>query len=415
MKHYLIIGNGIAAAGCIEGIRSADPDGAITVVSKEPHEVYCRPLISYYLEGKTKLENLPYRSADFYGSMGAALLKGKSVQAIDPAAHTAALDDGSTLSYDRACCAAGSSPFVPPIPGLDKVKQKYTFMTLDDALALEQALRPDSRVLIIGAGLIGLKCAEGIRDRVAEITVCDLADRVLPSILDQTCAKMVQDHLEAHGLRFLLGDTAAALEADSAHMRSGKNVGFDVLVLAVGVRANTSLLRDAGGEVNRGILVDERMQTSLPDVYAAGDCTEGMDVSLGQRRVLAILPNAYMQGFTAGVNMAGGNSVFDNAVPMNAIGFFGLHALSAGTAFSPEEGGECFEQRSERGLRRLFTKGGLLTGFMLIGDTARAGIYTALIRERTPLDSINFELLRTAATTAAFPAEQRAKKFGGAV
>ena len=415
MKHYLIIGNGIAAAGCIEGIRSVDPDGAITVVSKEPHGVYCRPLISYYLEGKTKLENMPYRSADFYGSMGAALLKGKSVQAIDPAAHTAALDDGSTLSYDRACFAAGSSPFVPTIPGLDKVKQKYTFMTLDDALALEQALRPDSRVLIIGAGLIGLKCAEGIRDRVAEITVCDLADRVLPSILDQTCAKMVQDHLEAHGLRFLLGDTAAALEENRAHMRSGKTVEFDVLVLAVGVRANTSLLRDAGGEVNRGVVTDEHMRSSLPDIYAAGDCTEGMDISLGQRRVLAILPNAYMQGFTAGVNMAGGDRVFDNAIPMNAIGFFGLHALSAGTAFAPGDGGECFEQRSERGLRRLFTKDGLLTGFMLIGDTARAGIYTALIRERTPLDSINFELLRTAATTAAFPAQQRAKKFGGAV
>ena len=415
MKQYLIIGNGIAAAGCIEGIRSVDPDGAITVVSKEPHEVYCRPLISYYLEGKTKLENMPYRPAGFYDSMGATLLKGRTVLSLDPAARAAALDDGQTLSYDRVCAATGSSPFVPPIPGLDKVKEKYTFMTLDDALALEQALRPDSRVLIVGAGLIGLKCAEGIRDRAAEITVCDLADRVLPSILDAACAQMVQDHLEAHGLRFLLGDTAAALEENAAQMRSGKTVEFDVLVLAVGVRANTALLRDCGGEVNRGILVDERMRTSLPDVYAAGDCAEGTDISLGQRRVLAILPNAWMQGFTAGVNMAGGDSVFDNAIPMNAIGFFGLHALSAGTAFSPDDGGECFEQRSERGLRRLFTRDGLLTGFMLIGDTERAGIYTALIRERTPLDSINFELLRTAATTAAFPAEQRAKKFGGAV
>ena len=415
MKQYLIIGNGIAAAGCIEGIRSVDPDGAITVVSKEPHGVYCRPLISYYLEGKTKPENMPYRPAGFYDAMGATLLKGRTVLSLDPDAHTATLDDGSVLPYDRVCAATGSSPFVPPIPGLDKVKEKYTFMTLDDALALEQALRPDSRVLIVGAGLIGLKCAEGIRDRVAEITVCDLADRVLPSILDATCAKLVQDHLEAHGLRFLLGDTAAVLEANAAQMRSGKTVEFDVLVLAVGVRANTALLRDCGGEVNRGILVDERMRTSLPDVYAAGDCTEGTDISLGQRRVLAILPNAYMQGFTAGVNMAGGDRVFDNAIPMNAIGFFGLHALSAGTAFSPDDGGECFEQRSERGLRRLFTRGGLLTGFMLIGDTERAGIYTALIRERTPLDSINFELLRTAATTAAFPAEQRAKKFGGAV
>ena len=226
---------------------------------------------------------------------------------------------------------------------------------------------------------------------------------------------MVQEHLEAHGLRFLLGDTAAALEENAAHMRSGKTVGFDVLVLAVGVRANTSLLRDCGGEISRGIVTDAQMHTSLPGIYAAGDCAEGMDISLGQRRVLAILPNAYMQGFTAGANMAGGDRSFDNAIPMNAIGFFGLHALSAGTAFPPEDGGECFEERSGRGLRRLFVRNGLLTGFMLIGDTARAGIYTALIRDRTPLDSINFDLLRTAATTAAFPAEQRAKKFGGAV
>ena len=415
MKQYLIAGNGIAAAGCIEGIRSADPEGQITVVSKEPHEVYCRPLISYYLEGKTKLENMPYRASDFYEKMGVTLLKGKSVQKLDPDAHTATLDGGETLSYDRVCVAAGSVPFVPPIPGLDEVEQKFSFMTLDDALAMEQALGPDKRVLIIGAGLIGLKCAEGIHGRVGSITVCDLAGRVLPSLLDEGCARLVQDHLEAHGLRFLLGDTAERLEANAAHMRSGKTVEFDVLVLAVGVRANTGLIRDCGGEVNRGILVDERMRTSLPDVYAAGDCAEGMDISLGQRRVLAILPNAYMQGFTAGANMAGGDKVFDNAIPMNAIGFFGLHALSAGTAFSPEDGGECFEQRGEGSLRRLFTKDGLLTGFMLIGDTQRAGIYTSLIRERMPLDAINFELLRSTATTAAFPPAARAKKFGGAV
>ena len=419
MKHYLIIGNGIAAAGTIEGIRSADPEGQITVVSKEPHEVYCRPLISYYLEGKTKLENMPYRAPDFYEKTGVTLLKGQSVQKLDPDAHTATLDGGETLSYDRVCVAAGSVPFVPPIPGLDEVEPRFSFMTLDDALGLEQALGPDKRVLIVGAGLIGLKCAEGIHGRVGSITVCDLADRVLPSILDAGCAKLVQAHLEAHGLRFLLGDTAQRFADAGRHfvaqMRSGKTVEFDVLVLAVGVRANTGLVRGCGGEVNRGIVIDERMHTSLPDVYAAGDCAEGMDISFGQLRVLAILPNAYMQGYTAGANMAGGDTVFDNAIPMNAIGFFGLHALSAGTAFSPEDGGECFEQRGEGTLRRLFTKDGLLTGFMLIGDTQRAGIYTALIRERTPLDSINFELLRSTATTAAFPPEARAKKFGGAV
>ena len=415
MSGFVIIGNGIASAGTIEGIRSVDKKTPITIVSAETHDVYCRPLISYYIAGKTKLENMPYRDADFYEQNGATLLHGVRAVKVDPEAQTVLLNDGRSLSYDRLCLAAGSSPFVPPMGGLECVKEKHTFMTLDDALDLEKVLRPDKRVLIVGAGLIGLKCAEGLFGRVGSITVCDLADRILPSILDTACAGMMQAHLEAHGIHFLLGDTVTQFDPSIAHMRSGKTVEFDILILAVGVRANTALVRDCGGETNRGVLVDERMHTSLKNIYAAGDCTEGMDISLGKQRVLAILPNAYMQGHCAGINMAGGDAVFDNAIPMNAIGFFGLHALSAGTAFSPEEGGECYEERTDQTLRRLFTRNHLLTGFMLIGDTQRAGIYTSLIRDRVPLDTINFELLKKAATTAAFPAEARRKRFGGAV
>ena len=178
----------------------------------------------------------------------------------------------------------------------------------------------------------------------------------------------------------------------------------------MGVRANTALLKEAGGEVNRGILVDERMRTSEEDIYAAGDCTEGFDVSAEQKRVLAILPNAYMQGYTAGVNMAGGDAAFDKAIPMNSIGFFGLHAMTAGSYE-----GELYEEKTETSLKRLFTKDGLLKGFILIGGSERAGIYTSLIREKTPLASIDFDLLKKAATTAAFPPEERRKKFGGVV
>lgn len=415
MNRYVIIGNGVAAAGCIEGIRSRDTDGTITVVSKEPHAVYCRPLISYYLEGKTDLEHMQYRDADFYETMGCEVLYGRYAQRIDPAQKTVQLDDGSTLSYTAVCVAAGSDPFIPPMKGVETVEQVFSFLTLDDALALEAAARPDSRVLIVGAGLIGLKCAEGLKDRVASITVCDLADRVLSSILDADCAALMQTHLEKNGIRFLLGDSVAEFSGNTAKMNSGKTAEFDLLVLAVGVRANTGLVRDIGGAVNRGILIDTHMQTTIPEIYAAGDCTEGFDCSLGQNRVLAILPNAYFQGHCAGVNMAGGDDVFDNAIPMNAIGFFGLHALTAGTYYGSEEGGELYEERGDGSLKRLFTKDGYLTGFIFIGNTERAGIYTSLIREKTPLDTIDFDLLKKSATFAAFSSENRRKKFGGVV
>ena len=320
------------------------------------------------------------------------------------------LDDGAELSYTEVCVATGSAPFVPSFEGLDTVEKKFSFMTLDDTFALEKAINKDSKVLIVGAGLIGLKCAEGLHGRVASITVCDLADRVLSSILDTDCAAIVQSHLEANGIQFLLGDTAVRFEKNLAQMKSGKTVEFDTLVLAVGVRANTTLIKDIGGEVNRGVLVNDRMETSLESIYAAGDCTEGNDISLGQKRVLALLPNAYMQGHTAGVNMAGGNEVFGKAIPMNSIGFFGLHIMTAGTYE-----GEMYEEKSDSTLKRLFTKDGLLKGFILIGKTERAGIYTSLIRERTPLDTIDFDTMKKIATSIAFSPENRRKKFGSVV
>ena len=410
MKQYVIIGNGVAATGCIEGIRSVDPEGKITVVSEEAHEVYCRPLISYYLEQKTDLERMRYRDGAFYDRMGCEVLYGKKALAIDQEKKEVALDDGTVLPYTSLCLATGSSPFLPSFEGLESVPEKFSFLTLDDALALEKAITDTSRVLIIGAGLIGLKCAEGICHRVASVTVCDLADRVLSSILDDDAASIVQKHLEANGMRFLLGDSVARFEGGCAQMNSGASVEFDVLVLAIGVRANISLAKEAGGEVNRGIRIDPHMQTSLSGIYAAGDCAEGLDISSGEEKVLAILPNAVLQGYTAGQNMAGKPAVFEKGIPMNSIGFFGLHIMTAGTYE-----GELYEERGEDSLKRIYTKDDLLKGFILIGVEERAGILTSMIREKTPLSSVNFEIMKKVATTAAFPADIRRKKFGGVV
>ena len=410
MSNYVIIGNGTAAVGCIEGIRSVDQEGQITVISKENHKVYSRPLISYLLEGKTDVERMKYRKDDFYESEKCVFLPGTSAVKIDTEGKTVETDKGEKIPFDKVCVATGSSPFVPPFEGLDQVEKKFSFMTLDDALSLKDALTPDSKVLIIGAGLIGLKCAEGIKDLVKEITVCDLADRILSSILDSECAAIMQKHLEENGIKFMLSDSAVKFEKNKAYMKSGAEVDFDVLVLAIGVRANISLIKDIEGEVNRGIVVNTKMETSVKDIYAVGDCAEGYDSSIGGNRVLAILPNAYMQGFTAGVNMAGGDREFTNAIPMNSIGFYGLHIMTAGNY-----DGECFEEKRDGVLKRFFVKDNKLIGYMLIGETDRAGIYTSMIREQVSLDTVDFELLKKVATTFAFSSENRRKKFGGVV
>lgn len=423
MKQYVIIGNGIAAAGCIEGIRSADKETPILVISGEKYPVYCRPLISYYLQGKTDLEKIGYRGDSFYEDNGCEVFYGVTAEAIDAAAQCVRLSDGSSVSYSKLLLATGSSPFIPPFEGLETVRKRFSFMTLDDTLALEQAVSKTTRVLIVGAGLIGLKCAEGLKDKVAEITVCDLAPNVLSSILDGDTAPVVQAYLEENGVRFLMGDSVKSFAGNIATMQSGKAVEFDVLVTAVGVRPNTKLLADIGGKVGRGMAVDFYMQTSLPDIYAAGDCSEGYDASIDGPRVLALLPNAYMGGYTAGVNMAGGSRRFDKAIPMNSIGFMGLHIMTAGSYVSEQDGGTVISEKTDGGMRKFFVKDDHLQGYILMGrpmgrltgQVLGGGIYTSLIRERTPLHTLDFEQLVKNPTYFAFSAETRRKKFGGVV
>lgn len=402
MAKYVIIGNSTAAIGCVEGIRSVDQDGEIVLVASEKHHTYSRPLISYLLEGKTDEERMKYRPDSFYADNRVTAKLGVKATKIDAEKKAVALENGESIPYEQLLVATGSTPFIPPMEGLETVEKQFTFMSLDDAKALESALTPESRVLIIGAGLIGLKCAEGISERVKSITVVDMADRVLPSILDETGSGVVRAHLEKQGMVFYLNDTVAAFDGSRATLKSGASLEFDVLVIAVGVRPATALVKEAGGEVHRGIAADSAGRTTLPEVYAAGDCAESYDISAGMNRVLALLPNAYIQGHTAGVNMAGGSASFDNAIPMNAIGFMGLHIITAGMY-----DGETYTSKDGENYKILFYKDDLLKGYILIGDVARAGIYTALIRERTPLSSIDFGLICEKPQLMAFTSHAR--------
>ena len=408
MKNYVIIGGGVASVACIEGIRSTDKSGKIYLISGEGKPTYCRPLISYYLQGITDFNKMKYRTDEFYTENGVELVFSKA-EKIDAENKTVKVGD-KTIKYDGLCVATGSSPFVPPFNGLDTVKNKTAFMTEDDALYIEKNITPDAKVLIIGAGLIGLKCAEGLVGKVAQITVSDLATRVLSSILDDECAKYMQNVLEKQGVSFMLGDSVSSFDKNTANFNSGKKVDFDLLILAVGVRANTSLVKDAGGEVNRGIIVNDKMQTSLKNIYSAGDCAEGYDNSINAKRVLAILPSAYSQGFTAGVNMAGGDKTLNDEFPLNAIGFFGLHALTAG-AYT----GETYQEKTENGIKRLFFDGDKLIGFILIGDIKGAGIYTSLIKNKTVLTENMKESLKKSPSLAIFGSNTRSQKLGGVV
>ena len=407
---YVIIGGSAAAIGCIEGVRSVDKTGEIILITGETEWNYSRPLISYLLEGKTTRDKMWCRPDSFFTRNGVTVKAGVLATALDAGDRTVRLSTGERLAYDRLLAATGSRPFVPPIPGLETVERTFCFQTLSDASALAEALRPESRVLILGAGLTGVKCAEGIRGLCAQIAIADLAPRVLPAVLDDTAAAMVQARMEEKGVRFYLNDSAAAFRGNTARLQSGTELEFDVLVTAVGVRPNTQLVADAGGAVDRGILVDGRCATTPPDVYAAGDCAQGYDAVSGEKRMLPLWPNAVLQGETAGINMAGGRADYTQGIALNASGVFGLHMVTAGSYE-----GESFTVQRDGSYKRLVTADGVLKGVIMVGDVSRAGIYTDLIRKKKPLSEIDFDLIRESPQLMAFSQKDRRVQLGGEV
>lgn len=407
---YVIIGNSAAAIGTVQGIRQVDKTGQIVIISDENYHTYSRPLISYWLKGDVTEENMRYRDEDFYEKNDVDTLFGTKVTKINPSAKTVTIENGNEISYDKLMVATGSKPFIPPMEGLDKVEKKFTFMTFDSAKAVKEAVTEGAKVLIVGAGLIGLKAAEALEHYGADMTVIDLADRILPSILDEDASAIMQKHIESKGVKFILGTSVKEFSENSALLNNGNTVEFDMVILAVGVRPNTELIAEAGGTVNRGIVTDQKQAVNgLKDVYAAGDCTESLDITTGQQKILALLPNAFMQGEIAGQNMAGKEMYYLNAIPMNAIGFFGLHIITAGSY----EGEAFTETDGTNNYKKLVTKDNELKGFILMGDVKRAGIYTYMIKWHMPIDECDFETLKTKPQLMAFSREYRNEKLAG--
>ena len=400
---YVIIGNSYAALGCINGIRDVDKVSHITMITKEHYPSYARPVISYVLCSKAKEENIFLKPEEFYKENNISVLTDTQVIAIDPNNHQLQLSNDSKINYDKLLIATGSSPFIPPMKGLDSVKDKFTFMTLSDMKKIEKAVSKKKNVLIIGAGLIGLKAAEGLLDRVNSITVVDLATRVLPSILDEEASKLVQKQLEDKGLKFHLGCSVNEFKGNSAILTTNEELNFDILILAVGVRPNIKIAKDAGIDCARGIIIDDMSRTSITDIYAAGDVCEQKELTGGENKIIAVIPNATMQGECAGINMAGGEKHFTNPVAMNSIGFFGSHIITAGTYIGDSE-----VIKDESFYKKFFIKDDKLKGFILMGRAVdRAGIYTAVVRNETSLSSIDWDTLKEKPSLAAFALKER--------
>jgi NAD(P)H-nitrite reductase large subunit len=396
---YVIVGNSAAGVNAAQAIREVDLAGSVAIFSREGLHTYSRPMISYLVAGTTDLRRMYYRPKNFYDVNRVDFLQGIGVTAIDAGGHKLKTTDKRTLSWDKLLLATGSVPFIPPIPGLDKAGYQ-TFIDYDDAQALIRATRKEGqRVLVIGAGLIGMKAAEAAHARGARVTVVEKMDRILPAALDAPVSAMVHERCGAHGLEVITGQGVAEVApagkaGGTAVLEQGGEVEFDTLVVAVGVTPRVELARGAGLELNRGILVDEHLETSHHGIYAAGDVAEAWDLVWEEPRVNALWPNATLQGKYAGWNMAGETCAYPGSQGLNSVEFFGLPVVSAGVVNPPDPTFEVMSARTPGGgYRKVVIRDDILVGMIIAGEVERAGILTSMIQERTRLRRFKAQLL----------------------
>ncbi len=398
---YIIIGASAAGLACAEQIRKEDKNATITVLTKESYLPYSRPSISYYLKGVVKEKDMYLRKPSFYKANGIEIVTGAEVKAMDRKAKTVKAGR-KAYQYDKLCLCTGSKPFVPPMKNVDGKENALTFLDLESTKAVKAKANADTKAVVIGAGLIGMKAAEGLSKICKSVDVVELSPRILPSILDAKSSKGVKKYIEENGhIKFHLGDTVTEAKSKgkkitSVVLKSGKELKCDLLILAVGVRPETALAEGAGLKVDRGIICDAAtMQTSDKSVYAAGDCTVSTDMLDGSKKIIALWVNAVQQGKIAGSQMAGGSETLGGSYAVNAIDFYGLRICTCGLINAAgEQYSDIIRQDGDR-YKRLIFEGDRLVGFVLINSSENAGIYTSLIENRVDISTLDGDITDT--------------------
>ena len=420
MKH-VIIGNGPAGVVAAEALRKADAAAEIVLIGAEPEPAYSRMAIPYLLEGDIDESGTYLRKTDGHF----ARLRIRELQArvvsMDTAQRKLLLADGQFETYDRLLVASGSHPVRPSIPGID-LPQVQTCWTLADARAIAKLAKPGTRVLQLGAGFIGCIIMEALAARGVELTVVEMGDRMVPRMMTPKAGNLIRNWVEQKGVRVLTGKGVQRIVAAAPNpglldrlaqavgvggkagdgltvtLSDGEEIVCDLVIVAAGVAPNVGFLDNTGVQVAKGVLVDDRMQTSVPGIYAAGDVAEAPDLFTGAHLVAAIQPNAADQARVAALNMAGREARLPGVLAINVLDTLGLVSTSFGqwwgeTAHNGGSGVEFADDANHRYISLQF-KDDVLIGATSIGHTEHVGALRGLIQTRTRLGSWKDALLQ---------------------
>lgn len=396
-KRCVIIGNGAAGIHAAEALRSADRQAGITIVSDEPVNAYSKVLLHYYIDSQIDKEGLFIRSDKFYHDQNIQTIFGAKVESIYPDEQRICLSDGSDIEYDTLLIATGSVPYIPAIYGVH-LNGVSTMWTLADAREIRRSLQNSRQAIIIGGSFIGMQALDMLKGKGLKVTVVDLADRIMPHILDEKGSAILRRFLEEKDITFFLGTRPAAIKdigegKKSLDMEDGTRITADFCILSVGARPNIDFLKDSPLNKNAGLVVDEYMCTNYHNIFAAGDVAEVSDRMSGERRIFGLWSTAVDQGRIAGLNMAGKKVRYPGGIDMNVTSVLGLPILTIGKTGLAEEDADNVAVKTflndKKGIYRKFIiRDEVLIGAILMGHVDDGGLIGSLIRSKIKFDPL---------------------------
>ena len=378
-----IIGNGVAGVTAARAVADINSSIQIVIYSQEQYPYYPRPRLVDLLAGRANVDQMAMYPQDWYDRRGIHARLGLRVTEIRPQAHRLVLEDGTVDQYDRLVLATGARAWVPPIPGSD-LDGVHVLRTMSDALSLRARALEAKHAVVLGGGLLGLDSAQALCAHDLGVTTVEAFPRLLPRQLDAEGAAVLQHLVKRLGIKVITEQVCKVIEgpdrAQQVRLQSGRTLAADLVIISTGIRSNISLAVDAGLACNRGIIVDERMRTDAPDIFAVGDAAEFAGIVWG------IIPAAIAQARVAGAQIAGNtDKVYEGIVPSTTLQVAGIALTSIGNV-NPEGPGyqEIRYSDLEAGVyKKVVIEDGIIVGAIILGDRSDVRAINALIADRT--------------------------------
>ncbi|NLV98170.1 MAG: NAD(P)/FAD-dependent oxidoreductase [Clostridiaceae bacterium] len=369
-EKFVIIGASAAGITAADEIRKLDQNAAITMISKEEVKGYYRPRLSEMLSNdKISAEQITFKNDQWYADRKINLLLNQTVRGIDPVTKQVSLEDGTDIPYTKLIIASGAEVFVPPFSGRDK-EGVFTLRHLKDMQNIKEYAKGKKNAVVIGGGLLGLEAANGLKGLGLNVSVLEHNKRILPRQLDPEASSLLEEKVDKYGIKFLKNASTKEIvgtdKLEGILLESGETIAADLLIISTGVNPNTAFAKGTDLEIKRAIVVNEKMETSLADIYAAGDCAEFNGINY------ALWIEAVEQGKTAGINAAGGEYLFETFTPFTSLQAFDTKVFSIGDVGSkPEREYDTYKNYDDGNFRELYFADDKLCGAILIGDTSK--------------------------------------------